>query len=333
MNKDMLNTGRMTKNIQTERMGVVPQVDVTGDLLPKPKVDNNSWFAFGRFEGKDHILNYLFHVMELKLPFGTKYQVVLTIFDEVTGDYYAKDFIFKARDMEVHDKDFFIKAPNALMSGTWNEMKIQFKEKDIRLDIVATAIHYPIITRGSSCFEVLNMTIYQYSVPFMRTAGTFAYKGKTYDITDKGYTWFDRQWQQMGRKPTMNWSWMAIQLDNGEVISVFDCGVPDSETTFASILHPDGSQTNMSDLPAFKKEQLAYWYSEKSKQNYPVHWMIELPPANAKLEITPIIKEQEIVSVMKQLHKYEGVCHVKGTYKGAPVTGHALVELIGIWPK
>ena len=45
------------------------------------------------------------------------------------------------------------------------------------------------------------------------------------------------------------------------------------------------------------------------------------------------VQKSGIASVFAPLSKYEGVCSVKGTYGGKEVTGTALVELIGVWPK
>lgn len=330
-----MNTQLMTQNILNERMGVVPQVDVTKDLLPKTNYNVNSWFVFGKFDADGHIFNYLFHIMALKMPMpfaGFKYQTAISISDESTHYYYTKDYVDKESDIEISNDKFYIKIPKGEISGDWDCMKIKVHDKDFSLDTVVTAIHYPVITRGSSVFELLGMTIHQYSVPFMTTKGTLTLNGTTYDITDKGYTWFDRQWQVQDMKAPIKWSWMAIYLDNGDVISVLDSDVPGREEGLLSVLKTDGSQHNSTNVPPFKYGESEYWVSSVTKQKYPTHWKLKLPSINAELEITPIIKEQEIPSVMKPLSKYEGASRVTGTYQGMPVTGNAVVELIGTWP-
>lgn len=329
MNKEL-----MTKNITKERMGVVSQVDITKDLLPKSRYNVNSWFAFGRFETEGHIFNYLFHIMALKmLPTEIKYQSVITISDESNGYYYAKDYLFDEKQVTIDDDKFYLKMPNGSMSGSWDNMEITVNENGIQLDTVVTAIHYPVISRGSSVFELLGMTIHQYSVPYMKTKGTLTLGGKTYDITEHGYTWFDRQWQQQDFNAPVKWSWIAIYLDNGDVISVLDSDVPGNEEGLISVLRQDGTQINSVDVPPFKEGESEYWISEKTGQKYPTKWNLEIPVIDAKLEINSVIKEQEIASVMKALTKYEGTSHVIGTYMGKEVTGHAMVELIGTWDK
>jgi hypothetical protein len=42
-------------------------------------------------------------------------------------------------------------------------------------------------------------------------------------------------------------------------------------------------------------------------------------------------KQQEIVSTVDILTKFEGTATVTGTYHGQQVTGHAFLELVGNW--
>ena len=337
-----LNQNLMTENVKKERMGVVmEQLNLDTCLAEQTTHNNNSWFAFSRFEVDGHILDYLFHVMQLEFPKimgGKKYQSVITVFNETTGEYYAKDYLYKPTEIESKTDRFYLKVPNGLMEGTWDDMHIVVDEKPagFKLDIHTKAIHYPVVSCGTSVFELLGMCIHQFSVPYMKTTGTFEWKGKKYDVTDKGYTWFDRQWQQLNMKNTMKWSWMAIYLDNGDVISVLDCDAPGFENGLVANLCTDGTQINGMGKDAvrpFKAGESDYYYNPKAKQEYPSHWNIEIPRIDTKLEIIPFKKEQDIASVFQPLSKYEGVGRVQGTYKGQKVTGTVLVELIGAWPK
>lgn len=332
----------MVSNYKTERMGVVTaQLDIKNCLPEQTTHNNNSWFAFGRFQTESCVLDYLFHIQQLQFPKlmgGKKYQSVVTVMNEMTGEYYAKDYLFKAEDVVSKTDRFLLKMPNGTMEGDWENMHICIDEKsaEFRLDICTSAIHYPVVTCGTSVFELMGMCIHQFSVPYMKTKGKMIWKGKTYDITDKGYTWFDRQWQFVDMKRPMKWSWMAIYLENGDVISVLDCDVPGYETGLFSNLCTDGSQINAMGRDAvvpFSRGESQYYYNEKSKQEYPTHWNIEIPKINTKLEVTPFKKQQDIASVLKPLSKYEGVCNVSGIYKGVDTKGTALVELVGAWPK
>lgn len=340
-----INTNLMTENFKQERMGVVTsQLNLKKCLPEQTDKNNNSYFAFGRFETDGHVFDYLFHIMQLEFPKlmgGRKYQSVVTVLDEETGEFYAKDYLYKGNEVDVRTDRFYLKMPNGLMEGTWDDMHIMVDEKPagFKLDTHVKAIHYPVISGGTSVFELLGMCIHQFSVPYMTTRGTFEWKGKKHDVTGTGYTWFDRQWQNINMKDTMKWSWMAIYLDNGDIISVLDCDVPGHENGLLANLCADGTQINGMNasgeliVKPFKEGESDYYYNPSSKQEYPSHWNIEIPYIDTKLEIVPFKKEQDIASVFAPLSKYEGVCSVCGSYKGKAVTGTALVELIGTWPK
>ena len=332
----------MVDNYKKERLGVVTaQLDVENCLPEQTTHNNNSWFAFGRYQMENCVLDFLFHIQQLQFPRllgGKKYQSVVTVFNETTGEYYAKDYLFKAEKTVSDTERFFLKMPNGTMEGNWNHMHICIDEKtaDLHLDVCTTAVHYPVVTCGTSVFELMGMCIHQFSVPYMKTKGSMIWKGNTYDLTDKGYVWFDRQWQFVDMRKPMKWSWMAIYLDNGDIISVLDCDVPGYETGLFSNLCVDGTQINSMGHEAvvpFKNGESEYYYNENSKQEYPTHWHIDIPKIDTKLEVKPFKKEQDIASVLKPLSKYEGVCNVSGTYKGMKVQGTALVELVGSWPK
>lgn len=331
----MFNSDLMTENATKERMGVAMcQLEITKDLANKPEYNNNSWFVFGKYEVEpNHKINFLFHIMGMKLPvLGLMYQSIVTFFDEQTKSYYAKDYLFRHSKAEVHDRDFYLKMPNGTMSGDWNKMCVTVSEGDFRIDIVTKAVHYPILIGGNSVIDMCNMCIHEYSVPCMETKGTMTVEGKTYSLDDKGYTWFDRQWQNINyMHSTMKWTWISITLDSGEIFSIFDTDLPGWEDNILAILLPDGTQINKRRFnPAFYWQK-EYWKSEKSKQRYPVKWQVSIPEAELNVSVVPIMKEQEIVSVLGELNKYEGCCKVTGNYRGKAVTGSALVELIGHW--
>jgi len=330
----MLNHNLMTNNAVGDRRGsTMCMVDLKKDLITKPAYNNNSWFAFGRYETEGHTINLLFHLMGMKMPvIGTMYQSVVTVYNETTGEYFAKDHLFIKGKCEVHEHDFFVKTPSGVMTGDFDHMTIHITEGKIKADLELEAIHYPILIGGNSILDMCEMCIHEYSVPRMNTKGSLTFKGRTYDLTGNGYSWFDRQWQNIDyAHSTMKWSWMAISLDNGDIISVFDTNLPGWEDNILSVLHPDGSQTNLRPIPPFVEGEKEYWVSAESKRKYPVQWELKIPELDAVLEVTPFKKEQEIKSVMAELHKYEGSCKVTGTYKGQPVSGHALVEMIGHW--
>lgn len=331
VNKDL-----MTKNVQHPRLGVASQIDLKHDLPRKPNYSIDSFFVIGRVETGGHKLNYLFHIMAMNMPIpvprlAKKWQVCFSVLDENTNFYTSGDHIYTDDKVSASTDHFSIKAPNCEMSGSWDKMKIYLKEKDFTIDTEASAIHYPVFTRGSGVFDLFGMVVHQFSVPYMKTTGTLTVKGETYKLDgDNAVSWFDWQWQHQNFKITTEWSWMAIYLDNGDIISILDSVGETDTPRFMSVLHPDGTQENATDAKPFDECATRKWTSEESGQTYATRWDLEMPSFDGKLHVEPVIEKQEIMSSMKKLAKYEGSANVKGTWRGEEVTGRATVELIKI---
>ncbi|KFI93474.1 mucin-1 (muc-1) [Bifidobacterium saguini DSM 23967] len=330
-----INPNLMTSNALEPRLGVAPQVDLSGDLPRKPDYTVDSWFVIGRVEAEGHAVDYLFHIMAMQMPIpvpsmAKKWQIAYSLLDETDGYYVAGDHIYADKEVTADTDHFRIELPNAEMSGDWNRMRIRLKEDEFEVDTEASAVHYPVFTRGASVFDLFGMVIHQYSIPYMKTTGTLTVRGHRYALDgDNAVSWFDRQWQKQNFKITTEWSWMAIYLDDGSVISVLD-SVGDTDTPrFMTVLNPDGSLTHSTAVKPFGACETRHWTSE-SGQTYATRWDLEFPDFDAKLHIEPVIEHQEITSSMKKLSKYEGAAAVTGTFQGQPVTGRATVELIKI---
>jgi predicted secreted hydrolase len=113
------------------------------------------------------------------------------------------------------------------------------------------------------------------------------------------------------------------------VISLYDTDVPGQEESWATVLHPDGSQDFTRTEPLAAS---GFWHSGRSGQCYPARWEARIPEYGAVLDITPVPREQEVVSAVPMLHRYEGASVVTGTWRGQEVKGHACAHLIGRWP-
>lgn len=331
-----INQNLMTENVKTPRLGVAPQVDLEGDLPRKPDYTVDSFFVIGRVEAEGHKLNYLFHIMAMEMPIpipaaAKKWQVAYSVMDENDGYYVSGDHIYTDKEVTAATDHFSLKMPGARMEGTWDKMEIYLKEKDFEINTTASAVHYPVFTRGASVFDLFGMVIHQFSVPYMKTTGTLTVRNKTYKLDgNNAMSWFDRQWQKQNFKITTEWSWMAIYLDTGEVISVLDSVGKTDTPRFMTVLRTDGSLTHSTNVKPFGKCETRHWKSEASGQSYATRWDMEFADFDAKLHVEPVIEQQEIKSSMNKLSKYEGTANVTGTFEGKSVTGLATVELIKI---
>lgn len=318
----------LTENLKIAQQGARPEVDVAADLLPK-WYDSNSWFMIGHFEADGHTLDYAFHLLANAIPgIGIQYASIISVTDETTGYFYAQDEIYPASEVEVAEGRLGISMPNGYLGGDWDKMRIRREAPGLVIDTETTAVGYPIYSKGTGRFRMLGIDVHHYSVPYLRTTGTLTVEGRRYDVTGQGYTWFDRGWQNHNPEATIKLSWLGIYLDNGEVVSLYDTDVPGQEESWATVLHPDGSQavTQIKPLDASR-----FWHSERSGQYYPAHWEARIPEYDAVLDITPVPREQEVVAAVPMLHRYEAASVVTGVWGGQKVKGHACAHLIGRW--
>lgn len=326
----------MTLNDKTPRVGVAPNIALEQALPVKDKYSVDSFFVIGRIEDAGHKINYLFHIMGMTppIPFPGDHkiwQVCYSVLDETDGSYLAGDKIWKNREVAAGTDRFSLKFENAEMSGTWDEMKIYLKTDDFEIDTVASAVHYPLYTRGSAVFDMFGMMIHQFSVPYMKTVGRFTLKNRTYSLNgENAVSWFDRQWQDQNFKITTEWTWFACYLDNGDVLSIMSADGDTETPQFMTVLKSDGSLLHSTNFESAHKYETRRWISEKTKKSYGTRWDFILNDFHAKLHIEPVIEHQEIPSSMNKLSKYEGAASVMGTYEGQEITGRATIEIIKI---
>lgn len=322
-------------SILTVPKGPGALVDPIADLAVKNDYDVNSWFAIGHFEAAGEVLNFLYHIMILPMPGGRAIQACVSITNETTGWYRADDVVVPLDQAMIADTGFDIEMPNGRLWGGLDDLHIKAALADgggqVEIDAKATS---PVITNGGTgIFPLIGMTIHQYSVPRLAARGTITVDGKTQSV--EGVVWFDRQWQNQdsgsGVEATFRWSWMDINLDNGDAVSLWSgpATLGGEERAWATILHADGSQTVAAAEAGLGAREI--WHSEKSGCRYPTRWTVRIPAMDAELEVVPSPREQEFVSQVTELNKYEGASTMAGTWRGKPARGFGYVELVGVW--
>jgi predicted secreted hydrolase len=136
-------------------------------------------------------------------------------------------------------------------------------------------------------------------------------------------------------KPTENqkgWDWFSVQLDDQTELMCYQLrnsrGEP-SPYSSGTFVEPDGTHAALA-AGDFSIEVLDRWKSPVSGAEYPSAWRVEVPSRGLKLEIVPVLKDQELDTRGTTMIVYwEGSCRVKGTADGGEVRGRAYVELVG----
>ena len=195
---------------------------------------------------------------------------------------------------------------------------------DLRLKAVGPTLY----DNGTGLFHFLDDTSY-YSLPNLRTTGTLTLDGSTEQVT--GTSWLDRQWGNWSWGPLHKWTWMALQLDNGQVLNLWDLFDDSGEKHWATVLSPDGTHRVVSVDP-LAPQATRFETSPTTGQRYAGKWTVTIPALNTRLVVTarPVLQEIQANQPFTPGIN-EADSSVRGTYQGRPVTGDAYVEQFGIW--
>jgi predicted secreted hydrolase len=169
---------------------------------------------------------------------------------------------------------------------------------------------------------------YYYSFTRMETSGKITTPSGTFDV--QGNSWMDREWSTSALSAdTEGWDWFALQLDDNREVMVYLLRHKDGSFDAASkgtLVEPDGT-SRMIKLDQFKIDVLERWRSPHNGADYPIRWRVTIPSADISLEITPMIKDQEMKDVSTVY--WEGAVTMSGKSNGKAVTGKGYIEMTG----
>ncbi len=170
-----------------------------------------------------------------------------------------------------------------------------------------------------------------FSYARMALEGDLTVEGETEHL--QGSAWMDREFGTW--KPTDNqkgWDWFSIQLENDTELMCYQlrngAGQP-SPFSSGTLVAADGTYAALK-AEDFSIESSGSWKSPKSGADYPSGWKLKVPSLDVELEITPVLKDQELDTRGTTMIVYwEGSCRVHGTMDNLEVSGRAYVELVG----
>jgi Lipocalin-like domain/CrtC N-terminal lipocalin domain len=299
------------------------------DLVAKEGVAQDSWFVVSHLTSGSNRLDLLVHYIRLTPPQGPVIQAIVSVLDPVSGKSLAEEKDYKASETTFSAASLDVRTPTGGLTGRASGMHLTGQFLQIQLDLMLAQQGPLLANLGTGLIPFYGDINYEYALPNMKTAGSVVVDGKRYQVD--GVSWFDRQWGQMAPSfwAHKQWSWMGISLDNGDRISLWDIIDGDKEHAFATLLHPDGRH-EIVDVEPLAKGATSVWTSAATGHRYPTHWVVSMPMLKTRLRVEPLVREQEVVSPIG-VNKYEGASKVAGQIEGKPVTGHAVVELVGDW--
>jgi predicted secreted hydrolase len=280
------------------------------------------WYTVGHVSSHGHEYGYL-----VQLTKGGTTQIAIT--DVTAGKYYSQVSSFKAGQFSLSATDLDVRMPNATLSGTMDAMHLTASLPGGSLDLRLSATGPVMYNGGTGLIPFLGSSTYYYSLPDLRTSGTLTVNGATSQVTGK--SWLDRQWGTWDWSQVGKWTWMAVQLDNGETLNLTDIFDPQgNENPWATVLHRDGSESVVSIEP-LASDATGFQTSPATGQRYAGQWTVRIPSLDTTLAVKARPTLQEIVIPGSSSGINEAASSVAGIYQGKPVTGKAYVEQFGNW--
>jgi predicted secreted hydrolase len=130
----------------------------------------------------------------------------------------------------------------------------------------------------------------------------------------------------------VGWDWFSIRLENGTDLMLYQLRHRDGKTdpySSGTIIFSNGNQRHLS-LKEFQIEVLGQWKSKKSGATYPSGWRVKVPKDQIDLFLTPVVKDQELITeASTRVTYWEGSVRIEGKYGNIPVKGLGYVELTG----
>ncbi len=172
---------------------------------------------------------------------------------------------------------------------------------------------------------------YYYSFTRLATSGRIRAGADSFTVG--GDSWMDHEFSTSSLDSSqVGWDWFSIQLDTNQELMLYQLRRRDGTIEPFSSGTWIGSDGRGAHLPrdAFTIQITRRWKSPHSGADYPHGWHIQVPSRGADLVVSPALDDQELTAdATGGLVYWEGCVRVRGTLRGAPVTGRGYVELTG----
>ncbi len=164
---------------------------------------------------------------------------------------------------------------------------------------------------------------YYYSLTNLQASGSISIDDEKFQVT--GVTWMDHEYGKFGTSEApVKWILQDMLLDNGVSISNFSLDPPklnQRTKSKATVQRTDGTRYF---VDSFVTPIGKTWTSPKSKKEFFMQLLVEIPAFEATFDVSSLVEAQEFP--LEKYSVYEGVATVSGTFEGKKVAGTAWNE-------
>jgi predicted secreted hydrolase len=211
-----------------------------------------------------------------------------------------------------------------------DQYRLQAADGDVALDLILFDRKRPAL-QGEGGYsqkgpEAGNASYY-YSLSRLESRGQVRIQDRIYDVS--GYSWMDHEFSTLAlSEGQVGWDWFALQLNDGSELMVYTIQQEDGSIdpySRGTLILPDGSSRHYQQTD-FSIEVTNTWRSPHSGAVYPAGWIITVPTENIRLEVKPLLADQELN--LSYVY-WEGAVEITGERSGQQVSGRGYVELTG----
>lgn len=295
-------------------------VHLPADQAAHPSAPWEWWYVVGHLNAHGHRFGY-----EVQIVGGQAPQTNIAITDQTTGAYYTQSQFYPPDQTSFSTTALDVRTPSAALSGPMDAMDLHASLPAGEINLTLSARGPALYNNGTGLMPFLGGTSYYYSLPSLASHGTLTENDHTYPVT--GQSWLDHQWGTWDWSTLQKWTWMALQLSDGDRINLWDSFAEGGELHYATVLHPDGTEEIVAVNPLAGGTS-GFWTSPATGKRYGTRWIVNIPALDARLTVVAQPQGQEIQA---SGGIFEGASGVTGRYQGKPVTGQAYVEQLGNW--
>ncbi|MGW0061822.1 lipocalin-like domain-containing protein [Streptosporangium sandarakinum] len=295
-------------------------VRLPADQAAHPDARQEWWYLVGHVNARGHRFGY-----QVTIGGAGRPQVMIAISDKTTGAFYTESKSYSPDQTDFSTTELDIRTPTATLSGPMEAMRLRATLPVGEIDLTLRAQGPVLYNNGTGLIPFLGGTSYYYSLPSLATQGTLKVDDRTYPVT--GESWMDRQWGTWDWNTMQKWTWMAVQLSNGDRVNLWDLFAEGNEFPYATVLRRDGTHEVVA-VNRLADTTSGFWTSPTSKQRYGTRWIVNIPALDTSLTVTAK-PGAELQSAFGGL--YESAATVTGRYRGKPINGQAFVEQNGNW--
>jgi predicted secreted hydrolase len=215
-----------------------------------------------------------------------------------------------------------------------NRFLIEAREDNCGIDLELVPNKTPVLHGKNGYSKKLEAEAgasYHYSITSMNTQGRVTWNGRPKSVV--GESWLDREFgSRMFSRNIRGWDWFGLILDNDLELMIILFRTVDEPCLvkgYGTLVLADGA-CRVLENDEIKIESKASWSSPNSGALYPMGWSISLPSSPAKLDVTPMIEDHELVTrPCWRIDYWEGPVTVSGEMFSREVLGRGYVEMTG----